>query len=256
MKLTIDTDKGELVATAPDGSQDRCPLFSERGFEILSDLWLQVGWNQRYSYSFTWFGRPLIQLPEDVLRVQEVVWSVQPDVIVETGVAHGGSLVFYASLCKALGKGRVIGIDIEVRAGNRDAIEAHALSDLITIIDGDSADPSIVRRVADAIRPGERVLVVLDSDHSYRHVSRELAAYGPLVSVGSYIVATDGIISAFHDLPAGQPAWAGDNATRAAADFAAANPQFELAPPARVFDESKVGRTPTYWPGAWLKRVR
>lgn len=256
MKLTIDTERGELVATSADGAETRCALYSPQGFELLCDLWVKVGWNQRYSYSFTWFGRPLIQLPEDVLRIQEVIWQVQPDVIVETGVAHGGSLVLYAALCRAIGKGRVIGVDIEVRPVNRQAIEAHPLGGLIALVEGDSTDPAVVARVAAAIRPGERVLVILDSDHSYRHVSRELAAFAPLVSVGSYIVATDGIISEFHDLPRGKPEWRDDNATRAAADFAAAHPEFAPGLPPRGFDESQAGRTPTYWPGAWLKRVR
>jgi cephalosporin hydroxylase len=256
MKLEIDTDRNEVVAHADGRPEERCPLFSPRGFELLSDLWVKVGWSQKYSYSFTWFGRPQIQLPEDVVRMQEVVWAVKPDLVIETGVAHGGSLVFYASLLKAIGHGRVIGIDIEIRPANRQAIEAHGLSNLISLVEGSSVDPAIVAQVGGQTRPGDRVLVVLDSNHSYEHVSRELAAYSPLVSIGSYIVATDGIISEFPDLPNGKAEWADDNATRAAADFAATYADFVLETPARSFDESRIQRTPTYWPGAWLKRVR
>src|SRR5262249_34591470 len=138
--------------------------------------WLAVGWTQRYSYSFTWLGRPLIQLPEDVIRIQEVIHRVKPDVIVETGVAHGGSLIFYASLCKATERGRIVGVDIEIRPHNRAAIEAHPLAKYITLIEGSSTDPGIVERVKSHIKPGETVLVILDSNHSRKHVLDELEA--------------------------------------------------------------------------------
>ena len=131
MKLTIDTETRVLVKEAPDGRVE-LPLDSPEAFALLSEQWVTVGWGQRYSYGFTWLGRPLIQLPEDVLRIQEVVFRVQPNVIVETGIAHGGSLVLYASLCKALGRGRVVGVDIEIRPHNRTALEEHPLAPLIT----------------------------------------------------------------------------------------------------------------------------
>lgn len=255
MKLTIDTERDELVVV--DGDIERHEkLFSPDGFEILSDLWVKTGWQQRYSYSFSWLGRPIIQLPEDLVRVQEVIWAVKPTVIVETGVAHGGSLIFYAGLLTLLGRGRVIGIDIALRPENRRAIESHPLAGAVSLIEGSSVDPAVVAAVRAQIGPDDTVLVILDSDHSYAHVSAELAAYAGMVTPGSYLVATDGIISAFHDLPGGKPGWAGDNATRAAVDFAAAHPAFASVVPPRGFDESRVGRTPTYWPGAWLKRAR
>lgn len=255
MKLSIDTERNEIVLV-DGGTEHREALFSPRGFEILCDLWVKTGWQQRYSYSFSWFGRPIIQLPEDLVRVQEVVWHVKPTAIVETGVAHGGSLIFYAGLLKLLGRGRVIGVDIAIRPENRRAIESHPLADVVTLIEGSSVDPATVKQVRGHVTAADTVLVILDSDHSYKHVSAELAAYADMVSVGSYLVATDGIISAFNDLPGGKPSWVEDNATRAAADFAAANPAFALEQPPRTFDESRVGRTPTYWPGAWLKRIR
>lgn len=115
----------------------------------------------------------MIQLPEDVLRMQEVIHAVQPDVIVETGVAHGGSLVFYASLCKSMDKGRVVGVDIEIRPHNRSAIEAHTLSGFITMIEGSSTDPATVAQVQAQIRPGEKVMVILDSNHSYSELPPE-----------------------------------------------------------------------------------
>jgi len=253
--LTVDFE-ANLVRVREEGVEREYPLASQQAFAALSRAWLRCGWDSKYVYSFTWFGRPIIQLPEDLVRIQELIYRVQPDVIIETGIAHGGSLVFYASLCKAMGRGRVIGIDIEIRKHNRAAIEAHPLFDLITLVEGSSIDPAVVGQVRELLRNGETALIVLDSCHTKEHVLAELEAYAPLVSKGSYLVATDGIISAFHDLPNGKPAWVADNATRAAADFAAAHPEFSPGLPPRAFDESRVGRTPTYWPGAWLKRIR
>src|SRR3954470_859775 len=139
MKLEIDTDANALTVRE-DGKTRRLPLYSKEGFELLSDLWVKVGWNELYGYTFSWFGRPVIQLPEDMIRVQEAIWQLKPDLIIETGVAHGGSLIFYASLFQAIGKGRAVGIDIEIRPHNRSAIEAHPLSRCISLIEGSSTD--------------------------------------------------------------------------------------------------------------------
>src|SRR5438552_2204809 len=147
MKLEIDTGSGTLKVMDAGASQE-LPLYSKNAFELLSHLWLKVGWNEKYPYTFSWLGRPLIQLPEDVMRIQEVVYRLKPDIIIETGVAHGGSLILYSSLCKAMGKGRVIGVDIEIRKHNRQAIESHELNSYIDLIEGDSIDPSIVAKVA------------------------------------------------------------------------------------------------------------
>ncbi len=250
MKLEIDTAAGSLRR---DGQE--IPLHSARGFEVVSDLWLKVGWGQKYSYGFSWLGVPVIQLPEDMLRFQEVVARLRPDVVVECGVAHGGSAVFSASLCRLLGRGRVVAVDIDIRPHNRARLEAHPLADLITLVQGPSTEPEIVARVRQHIRPDETVLVVLDSDHSYAHVMAELAAYGPLVTPGSYIVATDGVMQDLEDVPGGKPGWAADNPARAARDFAAANPAFAFEQPAWPFNESRLTRNVTYWPQAWLKRV-
>ena len=163
-RLTI--DPAAAVVTVGEGADARTYGFdSPEAFRLISDAWLRIGWDQKYVYSFTWLGLPVIQLPEDLLRVQEVIASVRPDVIIETGVAHGGSLVFYATLCKALGEGRVIGIDIEIRPQNRAAIEAHPLRELIELIEGDSSDPATVAQVEKRVNPGETTLVLLDANH-------------------------------------------------------------------------------------------
>jgi cephalosporin hydroxylase len=254
MKIVIDTDRNELTASRGAG-EESMPLHSRESFEILSRLSTLVGWGQKYSYSFSWFGRPIIQLPEDVLRMQEAIWALKPDVIVETGVAHGGSLAFYASLCKSMGKGRVVGVDIEIRPNNRQAIEAHPLAELITLIEGSSTDPAIFRAVKAQLKAGDKVLVILDSNHSYAHVAAELVTYAPLVSVGSYLVATDGIMQDLTNVPGGKPGWDKDNPARAARDFAASRRDFVLETPVPPFNESNVSTTPTYWPDAWLRRV-
>src|SRR5204863_1746773 len=163
-RLTVDPSTGTVTAEGRHGT-DTYPFDSPEAFRLVSDAWLRLGWDQKYVYSFTWLGRPVIQLPEDLLRVQEVVASVTPDVIVETGVAHGGSLVFYATLCKALGRGRVIGIDLQIRPANRAAIEGHTLAEYITLLEGDSTEPAVVALARGQIRAGETVLVILDSCH-------------------------------------------------------------------------------------------
>jgi cephalosporin hydroxylase len=254
MKLTLDYDAKTLALEDAEGVRT-VPMYSREAFEILSREWLRIGWNEKYPYTFSWFGRPVIQLPEDMIRIQEVIYSVRPDVIIETGVAHGGSLVYYASLCKAMDRGRVVGVDIEIRAHNRQAIEAHPLKSYITLIEGSSTDPAIVEQVRSHVRPGERVLILLDSNHSYAHVLAELRAYAPMVTAGSYIVATDGIMSEVARTPRGKPDWASDNPTRAAADFAAENPSFIVEQPGWPFNESALTNNVTHWPGAYLRRM-
>lgn len=253
MKIAIDTERNEVSVGEGSGART-LPLYSKQAFELLSHWWLKVGWNQKYPYAFAWMGRPIIQAPEDIVRAQEVIYRVRPDVLVETGVAHGGSLIFYASLFKAMGRGRVVGIDVEIRPHNRKAIEAHELFPLITLIEGSSIAPDVARRVKSLISPGETVMVILDSNHSKRHVLAELDAYSGLVTPGSYIVATDGIMLDLHDVPGGKPDWSWNHATAAAREFVEAHPDFALEPPRRLFDESGLAEGVTYWPGGWIRR--
>jgi cephalosporin hydroxylase len=253
-RIVIDTDAATLLCE--DGGVERVlPLYSSEAFELISSQWVKVGWDQRYPYTFSWLGRPLIQLPEDLVRIQEVIWRVRPDVILETGIAHGGSLIFYASLCTAMGHGKVIGVDVEIRPSNRTAIDSHALSPLITVLEGDSTAASTVAEVHRLVAGAESVLVILDSDHSKAHVLRELEAYHSLVSPGSYIVATDGIMRDLHDVPTGAPAWRDDNPAAAAADFVRDHPEFVLEQPPWPFNESSLVRNITHWPDAYLRRV-
>jgi len=253
--IKIDTDKGLVTLENEKGTQTHA-IGTPEAFAIISKAWLRSGWDSKYVYSFSWLGRPIIQLPEDMLRMQEVIFELKPDVIIETGVAHGGSLVFYAGLFKAMGKGRVIGIDIEIRPHNRKAIEAHPLFDVITLVEGSSIEPRIVKEVKALLQPNEKVIVMLDSNHTKSHVLAELEAYSNLVSVGSYIVAADGIMGDLVGAPRSEADWGWNNPKAAAEAFVKSNPKFVIEDPALPFNEGQMTERVTYWPGAWLKRLK
>ncbi len=253
--ISIDEQRGSVEVIEGE-IRESWPLASPEAFEIVSGAWLRAGWDTKYVYGFTWLGRPVIQLPDDLISVQEAIFKVRPDVIVETGIAHGGSLVFFASMCRLLGHGRVIGVDLEIRPHNAEAIRSHPLSNLITTIEGDSADPATVDRVVELMGPGESAFVMLDSNHTKDHVAAELDAYSPLVGVGSYIVAADGIKADVVGAPRTEPDWAWNNPRAAAEEFVRSNPDFKLAPPRPLFNEGTTQSRPSYWSGGWLERVR
>jgi cephalosporin hydroxylase len=252
--FSVDLELG-VVKAIRDGREIVVPIGSEEAFRAISQAWLRSGWDNKYVYSFTWLGRPIIQLPEDILRIQEVIFRVKPSLIIETGVAHGGSLVFYSSLFRALGRGRVLGIDIEIRPHNRKAIEEHELSSYITLVEGSSTDPGVLEQVRDFVSPADTVLVVLDSNHTKEHVRAELEAYGQFVSVGSYIIATDGIMHWLGNAPRTNPDWSWNNPKNAAEEFAKEHPEFINQPPDFLFNEGNVTEMVTYWPSAWLRRL-
>lgn len=147
-----------------------------------------------YAYLWTWMGVPIIQLPADVMATQEVIWSTKPDVIIETGVARGGSVLFMASLLELIGKGKVIGVDVDIRAHNRDSIERHPMTKRVVLIEGSSTDQEVIAEIRAQIPDSASVMVVLDSDHSRDHVLAELRSYGPMVTEGCYIVVADTIL--------------------------------------------------------------
>ncbi|WP_028313380.1 cephalosporin hydroxylase family protein [Desulfatibacillum aliphaticivorans] len=253
MKLVVE---GDIVKVIEGGEVREMGIGSAEAFEVISKLWLRSGWDAKYVYGFSWMGRPVIQLPDDMIRIQEVVYAVKPDVIVETGVAHGGSLVFYASLLKAMEKGRVIGVDVEIRPHNRQAIEAHEMFSLISLVEGDSVAPEILGQVQDQIAPGETVLVLLDSCHTKEHVLKELDAYSPLVTPGSYIVAMDGIMKDLVGAPRSNTDWDWNNPSDAALEWVEAHDDFIIEEPAFPFNEGDVKSRVTYWPNAFIKRVK
>jgi len=251
--IKIDMENGRVILENDQGNITY-PLVSQEAFSIISQAWLRCGWDNKYVYGFSWLGRPIIQLPEDMFRIQEVIYQVKPDVILETGVAHGGSLVFYASLCKAMHRGRVIGVDIEIRPHNRKAIEEHELFEYISLVEGSSVESQTVANVKSLVKPGEKVFVVLDSDHSKQHVLAELDAYSALVSVGSYIVAADGIMENLAGAPRSHEDWSWNNPKAAAEEFVKNNHDFVIEEPVFPFNEGNITQRVTYWPRAWLRR--
>lgn len=196
----------------------------------LSNVWLRETARYKYSYNFTWLGRPIIQFPQDIMAMQEIIWSVKPDLIVETGIAHGGGLIFYASILELIrGEGQVLGIDVDIRKHNRAEIERHPLFHRISLLEGSSTDEGIAQRVHDFARGKRRVLVCLDSLHTHDHVRRELELYSDLVKEGSYLVVFDTVIEdmpddSFPDRPWGK----GNNPKTAVWDFLKVNDRFVI----------------------------
>lgn len=221
----------------------------------------------RYSYNFSWQGRPIIQYPQDMVAMQELIWELRPDLIIETGIAHGGSLIFSASmlamldLCDAIESGsqidprvsnrKVIGLDIDIRPHNRAAIEAHPMSSRIQMFQGSSIAPEIVAQVHAAAAGYKRILICLDSNHTHKHVLAELEAYAPLTSVGSYCVVFDTVVE---DMPKemsfDRPWGPGDNPKTAVWEYLKSHPEFEI-------DQSIPNKLQiTVAPDGYLRRVR
>ena len=199
----------------------------------------------KYSYNFSWLGRPIIQYPQDIVAMQELIWSIQPDVIVEAGVARGGSLIFYASMlelvaaCGGAQRGRVIGIDVDIRDRNREAIQAHPMSKRISLVQGSSIDADIVGQVREMVGPASRVLVCLDSNHTHDHVLEELRAYAPMTTVGSYCVVFDTLIEHLADEAIGDRPWGrGNNPLTAVRAYLEETDAFEVD--ARMHDKLQI----------------
>jgi len=240
---------------------------NDQALQKLTLEWFKSSAPHKYTYNFSWMGRPIIQMPQDFCAMQEIIWSVQPDLIIETGIAHGGSLVFSASMLALLdmvdainsgstidprqSRRKVLGIDIDIRAHNRAAIEAHPMASRIQMIEGSSVSRDIIHAVKAVAAGHSRVLVCLDSNHTHEHVLAELEAYAPLASVGSYCVVFDTLIEdmpadTFHDRPWGP----GNNPKTAVFEYLKAHPEF-------VIDKSIDHKLMlTVAPDGFLKRLR
>ncbi len=197
--------------------------------------WINKAFRHKYMYNFSWLGRPIIQFPADIVAMQELIWTVQPELIIETGIAHGGSLILSASLlelnaaCGGPKDARVLGIDIDIRSHNRELIEAHPMAKRIDMVQGSSVDPNVVARARVAAAGKSSVLVFLDSNHTHAHVSAELAAYAPLVTLGSYCVAFDTIVEDMPDDTFPDRPWSpGNNPKTAVHEFVKSHPNFEI----------------------------
>lgn len=208
----------ERIASYPEKTD---LVEAARAFNIASN-------REKYSYNFTWMGRPIIQYPQDMIAMQELIWRIQPDLIIETGIAHGGSLIFYASLLELIGNGEVIGIDIDIRDHNRREIEAHPMFKRITMLQGSAIDETLVEEVKKRAVGKQTVMVCLDSNHTHEHVLRELELYSPFVTVGSYLVVFDTIVE---DMPAkmyDRPWDQGNNPKTAVWEFIKQTDAFEI----------------------------
>lgn len=220
--------KGECATEIAQMGDDRELALATRG-------WMDRANRAKYSYHFEWMGRPIIQYPQDILAVQEIIWSVKPDLIIETGIAHGGSLIFSASMLElnVVGGGaadaEVLGIDIEIRAHNRAAIEAHPMARRISMIEGSSVAPEVVAAVTAKAAGKRSVLVMLDSNHTHDHVLAELEAYARLATVGSYCIVFDTVIEDMPDEAFADRSWGkGNNAKTAAWEFLKRHSEFEV----------------------------
>jgi cephalosporin hydroxylase len=205
-------------------------LKADTDLQALSRVWVREISRHKYAYNFTWMGRPIIQFPQDMIAMQELIWRIRPGRIVETGVAHGGSLIYYASLLELLGgEGRVVGVDIDIRPHNRAEIERHPMAHRIDLVQGSSIDPITIAQVHALAKGHGPVLVILDSNHTHAHVLKELQAYAPLVGQGSYVVVFDTLVEDMpDDLIRDRPWKKGDNPKTAVWEFLRANPRFAV----------------------------
>lgn len=242
-------------------------LASHPELQAAARHWFALAQTNNYSYHFRWLGRPIIQYPQDIVAMQELIWSIQPDLIIETGVARGGSLIFSASMLALLDQcatdgtvpramsspssRRVVGVDIDIRAHNRASIEAHPLAKYITLLQGSSTDPSIIAEVARIAREAQTVLVCLDSLHTHDHVLAELEAYAPMTTVGSYCVVFDTVIEDLPPEAIGDRPWSRGNSPKTAVhQYLRQHPEFEID---KVIDHKLLISVA---PDGYLKRIR
>lgn len=234
-------NRARIAAMAGDGA-----------FRALTREWFNASCRHRYSYHFTWLGLPVIQYPQDLIAMQEIIWRTRPELIVETGIARGGSLVFFASMLEMLGSaGRVVGVDVDIREHNRAAIERHPLSKRIAMLDGSSIDAAIVKEVRAIARTIRSILVVLDSNHTHAHVLRELELYSPLVRKGNYLIVMDTVVESLPAELFGDRPWGPGNNPRTAVNaFLKDNDRF------RLDEEIENKLLLTVAPGGYLKCVK
>lgn len=233
--------------------QERIESYAEdKELQKLSKDWLQQSMQKKYVYNFSWMGRPIIQYPQDILALQEIIWQVKPDLIIETGIAHGGSIIFSASMLEMLGgEGEVLAIDIDIREHNRVEIEKHPMFKRITMLEGSSVDESIANQVYEFAKSKKNILVCLDSSHTHEHVLQELNLYSKLVTVDSYLVVFDTFVE---DMPKGffenRPWDVGNSPKTAVKEFLEKNNEFQID------DQIENKLLITVAPSGFLKRIK
>ena len=253
VKIVIDSAAHSLIL-GEGQSEHTIDLFSKAAFDVLSLQWIQMGQAIGYHRNFSWFGHRVLHLPEDLIRLQEVVCRLRPDVIVETGVSGGGLLLFNAMLCQALGSGRVIGIDRDIDSGAREASGHRMLGSRISLVKGDSTSRDVINSIDRMIAADESVLVILGSRHT-EEIAQELELYSRFVTSGSYILAAGGNLDASADVQGGLPVGVSHQPSAAVTEFAAGHPQFRQKQPRQPIENNDISGSVSYWPDAWLERL-
>lgn len=238
---------------------DNFDLLTKQGFKKISKYWLRSGWDNKHVYTFSWLGRPIIQLPEDLIRIQEFFFTEKPDLIVETGIAHGGGLIFYSHVLRSIKKNfNVVGVDIDIRKHNYKAIINHPEYKFkkIKMFTGSSVDQKILKKLKKFFIKSKKTIVLLDSDHSFNHVYNELVEYSKLIKKGSFIIACDAIEPFLgNDAPRLRKGYIKNNPLMAIRKFLKENKEFKLVEPKFLFNESKINFRVTYWPHCFLKKI-
>lgn len=243
------TETDSSIILKNEKGQEEVKLYTKEGFEMLSNLWIKVAAEFKVNYELTWLGRPIIQFGSDMIMLQELIWEVKPDIFIETGIAHGGSLIYTASLFEMMGNGKVIGIDVEIREHNRIAIVAHPMYKRISMIEGSSVSGTTIAELEKQLEPDKKVMVMLDSNHSKVHVLNEINLYSKYIPVGSYLIVQDGAQKWVADIPRGKAEWMDDNPLNAIDDFLKVNSDF-------VVDETYTRLGITQSPKGFLKRIK
>jgi len=204
-------------------------MYKDKEFMELTKQWFKKSWNYEYQYHFSWLGLPILQFPQDIMAIQELIWKIKPDLIIETGIARGGSIILSSSILELIGKGEVVGIDIDIREHNKKQIKKHPLFKRITMIEGSSVSKKIIKKVYEIAKNKSKVLVMLDSNHTHKHVLNEMKAYAPLIKKGSYMLVMDTMIE---DLPKNffknRPSNIGNNPRTAVEEFLKSNKKFKI----------------------------
>ena len=244
------TKSNSQIILKNENEQFEVNLYSQEGIEMLSNLWIKAAAEFKLMYELTWMGRPIIQFGTDMIMLQELIWKVKPDIFIETGIAHGGSLIYTASLFELMGNdGQVIGIDVEIRSHNRIAIEAHSMYKRIKMIEGSSIAETTIIELEKLLDSGKTTMVMLDSNHSRDHVLSELKLYSKYVTVGSYLIVQDGSQEWVSDIPRGKPEWKEDNPLAAIELFLNENNDF-------IIDETYTRLGITQSPNGYLKKIK
>jgi cephalosporin hydroxylase len=244
------TETGSKIILKNMNEEFEVDLYSQEGLAMLSNLWVKTAAEFKLMYELTWMGRPIIQFGSDMIMLQQLIWETKPDIFIETGIAHGGSLIYTASLFELMGNdGQVIGIDVEIRPHNRTAIEQHSMYKRIKMIEGSSIAQSTIDALEKLLESNKTVTVMLDSNHSRDHVLEELRLYSKYVTKGSYLIVQDGAQEWVCDIPRGKPEWKEDNPLAAIDIFLKENSDF-------VIDDKYTRLGITQSPNGYLRKIK